>query len=60
MSLLYCSVNWFQIQALFVNAIWDPVLFPEPDIVKPERHLDTEGNLIRNEVLTTFGVGESP
>ena len=59
MSLLHCSVPWFQIQAVFINVFWNPVLFPEPDVVKPERHLDTEGKLIRNEVLTPFGVGES-
>ena len=33
-------------------------MFPEPDVLKPERHLDADGQFVKNENITPFGVGK--
>ena len=40
------------------NTIWDPVLFPEPEVLRPERHLNADGQFVKNENITPFGVGK--
>ncbi len=47
-----------QVQGLIIDTVWDPVLFPEPHVLRPERHLDADGNFVKNDNITPFGVGE--
>ena len=37
----------------------DPKVFPEPETLKPERFLDPEGQLCRNEQWVPFSMGKS-
>ena len=43
---------------MFGTTVWDPVMFPEPDVLKPERHPDADGQFVKNENITPFGVGK--
>ena len=47
-----------KVGALFIPAAWDEKLFPEPHVLKPERHLDSDGKFVRNDNLAPFGVGK--
>ena len=51
-------VCYFQIFAMTLPTIWNDKLFPEPHVFKPERHLDCNGQFVKNENLTPFGVGK--
>ena len=33
-------------------------MFPDPHILKPERHLGKDGQFVKNENLMPFGVGK--
>jgi len=36
----------------------NPKVFPEPKVFRPERHLDDQGCVIKNDTMITFGMGE--
>ena len=57
---LIVIVRYFIIQifGLTLPIIWNEELFPEPHVFKPERHLDCNGEFVKNEYLTPFGVGK--
>ena len=38
--------------------LMDPIQFPEPEKYRPERFLDQDGNILRNEYLVPFGIGK--
>jgi len=38
--------------------LMDPVQFPEPEKYRPERFLDQDGNIVKNEYLVPFGIGK--
>jgi len=37
----------------------DPSLFPQPEVFRPERFLDSDGNYKGSELIKPFGVGKS-
>jgi cytochrome P450 len=46
-------------RTVFRAILHDPVMYPEPDIFKPERFLNADGNLRDDPILvSTFGFGK--
>ena len=46
-------------RTLFMSILRDPTLYPEPDILKPERFLHPDGTLRDDPILTSaFGFGK--
>ena len=38
---------------------WDEKLFPDSQLLKPERHLGENGQFVKNDNLIPFGIGRS-
>ena len=47
-----------QIQAVTIPVLWNEKLFPDPHTLKPQRHLDENGQFVKNDNLIPFGVGQ--
>ena len=54
-----CRIS-FYLASIFCRAIFhDPVMYPEPDVFKPERFINPNGTLREDPVLTSsFGFGK--
>ena len=52
-------VTFLQVIVNLYSVLHDPEVFPEPDILKPERFLDDEGKQTRPEQWIPFSMGES-
>lgn len=58
-----CDFNGYTIPAStpivfnLTGVLLDPVQFPEPNEFRPERHLDQNGQFVKNENLMPFSVG---
>lgn len=37
----------------------DPLVWKDPELFKPERHLDSNNKIIKNDALTPFGMGNN-
>ena len=48
-TIFFCNLTKF---------LSDPKLFPEPDVFRPERFIDKDGNIIKNDHFVPFGVGK--
>ena len=41
-----------------LKLLWDPNQFPDPMTFKPERFLDTDGDVVRKDYFVPFGIGK--
>ena len=61
---IYTSVasilpNMFQVLVNLFSILHDPDVFPEPDVLKPERFIDGEGKATHHEHWIPFSMGNT-
>ncbi len=58
-NVLLRVVFFLKVIAMLYLILRDPKIWPEPDVLRPERFLDAEGKCIKHEQWIPFGMGRS-